>query len=97
MMGRLPRGKPDGKWKYTLSAAAREEAGFQTMEEYIQQQQNTVVQCIATQSLLYLCEELERVPGAQVQMRWWEQSSINLVESREAAAAEASVGNDGGE
>ena len=35
MMGRLPKQKPDGKWDYTSTAAARDEAGFQKMEEYI--------------------------------------------------------------
>ena len=39
--GRLPRQKPDGKWEYTSAAMARTEAGFQTMEEYIQQSQDT--------------------------------------------------------
>ena len=58
LTGRLPRKKPDGKWKYTSAAAAREEVGFQTMKEYIRQRQNTVAQYIATESLLYLCEGL---------------------------------------
>ena len=42
LMGRLLRQKPDGKWQYTLAATSREEAGFQTMEEYIRRRQNTV-------------------------------------------------------
>ena len=28
MTGRLPRGTTDRRWRYTLTAAAREEAGF---------------------------------------------------------------------
>ena len=46
--GQILRRKPDGKWEYTLMATAREEAGFQTMEEYIPQRQNTAAQYIAT-------------------------------------------------
>ena len=44
-------------------------------------------------SLLDLCEESEKAPGAQVGMRWWEKAGINMVGAREAAAAR----NDGGE
>ena len=40
------------------------------MEEYFRRCQNTVSQYIATQSLLDLCEESERDPGAQVGMLW---------------------------
>ena len=47
---------PDGEWRYTSVAMAREEAGFLTIEEYIRRRQNTVTQYTATQSLLDLCE-----------------------------------------
>ena len=33
LAGRLPQRKTDGKWDYTSAAMAREEAGFQIMEE----------------------------------------------------------------
>ena len=46
------------------------------------------------QSLLDLYEGLERVPGAQVGMRWWEQVVIDLAGAQEAAAA-AKEGNEG--
>ena len=32
MTGQLPRRTTDDKWRYTLAEAAREEAGFLTME-----------------------------------------------------------------
>ena len=64
-------------------------AGFEMMEEYIQRRQNTVAQYIATQSLLVLCEEMERTPGAGVGMRWWEQADIDLMGLRETEAAAA--------
>ena len=68
------------------------------MEEYIWQQQNTVAQYIATQSLLDMGEGLERALGEQLGMRWWYQADINLVGAREAAkataAAEKAVGEE---
>ena len=36
LTGQLPRRKTDGKWRYTSAAAAKEVAGFLTMEEYVQ-------------------------------------------------------------
>ena len=59
----LLRRTPNGKWKYTSAAMAREEAGVLVVEEYIRRCQITVAQYIATLSLLDLCEELERAPG----------------------------------
>ena len=32
MTGRLPQRTPDGRWRYTLASATREETGFLTME-----------------------------------------------------------------
>ena len=55
---RLQLWKTDRKWEYNLVTTVRVDAGLQTMEEYIQQRQNTVAQYIATESLLYLCEGL---------------------------------------
>ena len=44
-MGRqIPRRKIYGKWEYTLLETAREEVGFQTMEEYIRRRKSTVAQ-----------------------------------------------------
>ena len=33
LAGRIPRQRTDKKWEYTSEAAAREEAGFEAMEE----------------------------------------------------------------
>ena len=55
---RLQLRKTDRKWEYTLVTTVRVDAGLQTMEEYIQQRQNTVAQYIDMESLLYLCEGL---------------------------------------
>ena len=48
MTGQLPRSTTGGKWRYTSLAAAREEAGFLTMEEYVRRRKNMVTQYIAT-------------------------------------------------
>ena len=40
--------------------AAREDAGFKAMAEYINRRQNTVSQFIATGLIMDLCEETER-------------------------------------
>ena len=37
LMGRLLKRREDGKWESTLAVAERAEAGFEAMEEYIQQ------------------------------------------------------------
>ena len=70
LIGRLLQRKPDRKWTCTSAAAAREEAGILSMEDYIRRRQNTAAQYIATRSLLDLCEGLERAPGARVEMQW---------------------------
>ena len=48
LTGRLLRRRTNGKWEYTLAAAAREEAVFKAMEEYIRRRNNTVAHFIAT-------------------------------------------------
>ena len=57
-------GTTDRTWKYTSAEAAREVAGFLTMEKYVRRRQNTVAQNIATRSLLDLCEGSERATEA---------------------------------
>ena len=90
MIVTLPRIGHGRKWEYTLAAAEREGAYFEEMEEYIWIKQNTVAQFIATQSILYLCEETDRTPGPQMGMQWQEKAGIDLTGTRErAAAAEA--------
>ena len=70
LTGRMPWRQEKRKWEYTLAATERAEAGFDMMEEYIRQIQNTSTQYIATRSLLDLCEASERTTGAQVGIRW---------------------------
>ena len=89
LTGRILRQKTDRKWTYTSVTTAREEAGLQKMEEYIRRHQNTVEQYIAMQSLLDLCEGLEREPGEWAGIWWYKQAVINLTGSREAAAVAA--------
>ena len=80
-----------------MTAAEREEAYLEAMEEHIWIRQNTVAQFIATQSIMYLCEDTEITPGVQVGMLWWEQADIELVGARDRAvvAADADGNEDG--
>ena len=70
LTGRLPRRWIDIKWEYTLAAVAREEVVLNVTEEYIRIRHNMVAQFIDMISLMELCKETERKPGAQVGM-WW--------------------------
>ena len=63
LTGQIERQRSYGRWEYTLTEAARVEAGFELMETYIWQRQNAVTQYIATRSLLVLCEAAERKWG----------------------------------
>ena len=65
------------------------------IEAYIWRMQNTVVQYIATQSLMDLCEATERNKGAQVGMWWWEQAVIYLVGARDTASIAGEADKDG--
>ena len=49
------------------------EARLEGVETYITWRQNTVAQCIATKTILELCEEAERQTGAQVLKQMWYQ------------------------
>ena len=69
LTGRLPRNKNYRNLEYTSADMARGELGFQTMEEYIQGQQNKVTQYISMQSLLDLCEGSKREMGARIGIR----------------------------
>ena len=95
MMGRLPRRRTYEKWEYTLASEAREESGFEVMEEYSWRRQNTVTQFIDTQSLLDLCEETERTPGARVGVWWWEQAGFDLAGARETTESAEEADGDG--
>ena len=95
LTGRLPRQRLDGRWEYTLEEVAREDAGFELMETYIQQMQNTVTDYIATRPILDLCKAAERKRGTWVGIRWWEQEGLELAGERETTAAAAEVDDDG--
>ena len=52
------------------------------------------MQFIATQSILELCEETERTPGALVGMRWWDQAGIDLTGSKKRESSATDVYED---
>ena len=53
------------------------EAGLTDVRTSINRRQNTVTQYIATRPLLDLCEGATHREGAQVTMRWWDQTGID--------------------
>ena len=57
--------------------------------------QNAFAQCIATRSLLDLCETAERNQGACVGMWWWEQAGTEFTGARKTEAAAAEAHKDG--
>ena len=70
LTGRQPRRRGYGSWEYPPLEDAMVEAGFEGFGKYIMRRQNTVVQYIATQPILDLCERSDRRPGARVYRRW---------------------------
>ena len=66
-----------------------EEAVFKEIGVYILKIQNTDAKYIATQTILDLCEQSVRRPGAWVSWRWWEQEGIDISGAREWVAEAA--------
>ena len=101
MTGRILQRQEDSIWEYTLTAAAREEAGFKATEKYIRKRHNMSAQFIATRLIMELCEGTDRTLMAPVGMQWWEKSGIILTGAKERAEAatdvDADTGEDGGE
>ena len=57
-----------------------------------------VAQYIATRTILDLCEETVRKPGAWFSRRWWDQYRLYLSDTRTlAASADGQGGIEGGE
>ena len=52
-------------------------------------------QFIDTQSLLDLCEEKERTPGARVGVWWWEQAVFDLAGARETTSSAEEADGEG--
>ena len=75
--GRQPWRGWDGKWFNPSLEGAMKEAVFKDLRTSINTRHNTVVQYIATQPLLKLCEETNYIGGARVAMRWWDQKGID--------------------
>ena len=78
-----------GIWEYPSLEEALVEEGFEGIRKYITMRQNTVAQDIATQLILYLCEQSARRPGMRVHWRWWEQVGLDLEGEKKRAAAAA--------
>ena len=53
------------------------EMGVVGIQTSILQRQNMVAQFIATRTILDLCKQATRQPGARVSRRWWQQTGID--------------------
>ena len=62
-----------------------EYGGLEKAEVYIMRQKNTVAQYIAMRTIIDLCMETGRRPGAWVFKMWLEKLDIKLVGEREVA------------
>ena len=93
LTGRQPRRGSDGGWFYPSLAGAMKEAGIVQIRTSILQRQNTVAQFIATQPILDLCEKAEKLSGARVPWRWWDQTGIDWKGAREKAEATEEAGD----
>ena len=60
--------------------------GFGRNRKDVTRRQNTVVQYIATQTILDLCERATQREGARVSRRWWDQEGIDLKAAMERPA-----------
>ena len=77
--GRQPHRKVDGSWEYMPLETDMEEAGLEDMREYVLKSQNMAARYIAMLTILDLCEETVRMPGAWVTKRWWQQEVLYIV------------------
>ena len=64
--GKLPKQQTDGGWEYPPIADVLREVRIKDLEVYIGQRQNMVVQFITTHTIMDLCLEVERHPGARI-------------------------------
>ena len=61
------------------------EAGLQEVETYVSRSHNTVVQYIATRTIVDLCLAANRMPGPRVAMWWLEKEGLDLEGIRTAS------------
>ena len=54
------------------------EVGLQEVETYIYCLHNTVIQFIATRTIMELCLAAERRPGSRVTKKWWEKDGLDV-------------------
>ena len=63
LIGRILWRRSDRRWEYTSAEAAREEEGFELMDNYIWKSQNMFVHYIFMQLIMYLYKSAERKQG----------------------------------
>ena len=60
-----------GGWLYLPMDEATQEAGLETIKNYISRYQKKIYQYITTSPILYICHSKGGRTGAQVPKRWW--------------------------
>ena len=58
-------------WVYPHSADVLREAGFKTLEHYIDKHRNTIARTIQGRPILEECKKVERLTGTPSRLRWW--------------------------
>ena len=89
IMGRQTRQRKDGSWVYPPLAGVMKETRMVGIRTSIHRRHNTVAKFIAMRTILDLCEQATRRPGARVSWWWWEHTGKELKGEREKAAAAA--------
>ena len=69
LTGKKSRKGRDGGWVYPPLEDKMAEAGVQGVDTYVSCLQNTVVQYIATRTIMELCLAVKQSPGTIVSMR----------------------------
>jgi hypothetical protein len=77
LTGRTPYLQEDtGIWVYPPFGNALEDAVFYMISEYISRRPATLVDYVASTSLLKLCQDTPRPDGLKNRLFWWDQSSV---------------------
>ncbi len=85
MTGMRPEKKPDGSWSYPCLKDVLEEAGLQTIANYMGVHRQTVANFIVNQPIWGLCAGAVRRRGLPIQPFWWDQPiDLDLAKERGA-------------
>ena len=84
--GMSPRRDMMGRWIYPQMGVEMTEVVLEEVDMYVLCLQNTIAQYIVTRTILELCLVVERLLGARVNLRWWNQAILRLGQADGRAA-----------